>query len=174
MAPQRKLGERWPNGKLKQPSREQREYYQKRLDEQEKATVLSQPHRRGDTHQWRESVFGSWLLDNGLQNRGELYDAGIAYASLSKKISSIWGGPKIENVSGNGGDVPSELSLKWKQEKLSLESVAKRAGNHLGLVGIEQLTIDHTLTRVDRTLIILALNAMAIELGLIKPTTNGG
>jgi len=128
----KQAGERFPCGRLKRPARRER-------TEDETLFVLRQPHRRGERSQMAESELGRFCLERRLST--EVYDAALRYGQLRRKIASVWGGPRMERVEGNGGDVPIEVVLRWIEEAFAQEEAMVDAGGTMGKAGVSWLVV---------------------------------
>ena len=132
----RKLGHREPNGRLKRILEADRD---KRVQIAEMVTVLSQPHRQGDTHQYQESPLGRLVRRNGL--RTELYDAGIEYGGLVRQFYAAKGIPQPSSDGGGSGKgVSPEKALRLKEELERLERPMKRE-SIWGFSALRKLTV---------------------------------
>ncbi len=104
----RRNGVREQNGRLQRPTAAEREAARLRREAGERATVLAQPHRRGNTDQMCSSALGRHVLDCRL--RRELYDAGEEYASTTRRWRAAKGVPEpfIAGAKGNGAGASDE------------------------------------------------------------------
>lgn len=164
----RKDGERHPCGKLKKPVAKTIAEAQKAAEEVEKAVVLAQPHRRGEGSQMAESPLGRFCLQHKL--RRELFDAGEAYATLSRQWASVWGAPMPDRLGGNGGDVPMEQAVKWKELLIEWDRCMESAGGYIGRLSVISLAVDlgNVPIKINPEKAKSALFALAIHQGRIN------
>lgn len=118
----RKTGYRSPNGRLRQPTKAEREAAAKTKEQEAMQTVLAQPHRRGNTSQLCASALGRFCLRMKLQPA--LYEAGQEYAGLIRRWRSAKGvpDPEITGALGNGTGPTPEKVREWTAEILRIET----------------------------------------------------
>lgn len=85
--------QREKNGRLKRPTKAEREAARLAKLDPEKSTVLNQPHRKGDRDQRRESPLGRFVMDRRLKS--ELYDAGEEFATIIRTWRRLKGLPGV-------------------------------------------------------------------------------
>ena len=166
----RKAGHREPNGRLQRPTTNAAlNALADAARRREQAVVLNQPHRRGEESPFAESPLGRLCLRHKLKR--ELYDAGMFYGS----IVACWRGAKgipMPTDCGSGSataEGPSDLVVqRWQRQMLEIERAVVRHGTEALLV-LRTLVLDEAEVGVERTgFAILALQAAAVELGLIR------
>lgn len=117
----RKSGLRQPNGRLRQPSKTEREEFAKRMERVEMQTVLDQPHRRGKMDQGCECALGRLFLRNN-QLRRELKDSAEHYRDTRRRWQSAWGAPTLDCIEGGNGNGPSDrLVRQWAKDISEME-----------------------------------------------------
>jgi hypothetical protein len=130
----RKFGPREQNGRLKRILAAHRD-----RDIAEMVTVLSQPHRRGDTEQKLESPLGRLVLRNKLGS--ELYDAGVEYGGLVRHFHAAKGVPSIiSEGSGSGAGVSPEKAKKLGDELERIEPPLKKL-SYTGYSAVRMLCV---------------------------------
>jgi hypothetical protein len=163
--------QRHPGGKIKQPTKAEREAAEKAREQAEKATVLAQPHRRGDTDQRCESALGSFVIRNKL--RSELYDAGQAYADLVRRWRLVIGGVRIEGHKSLGADqheVTRELADKLTKRVDEADNVLRRCRAY---PWVRHIVVDYptkdirALPREAQPVITAGLFELAVHFGLL-------
>lgn len=165
----RKSGERYPSGKLKSNLEQMAEAEKDRAN-RERAIVLSQPHRRGDSSQLCENPLGRFILANDL--RHELYQAGQQYANLKHKWQTAVGAPmQDKGPGGSGADIPTELVRTWARQILECEREMVRYGNPSGCLSVVRMAVygDAFAPGADKRLAVRALMALAVHLGRLDP-----
>lgn len=167
--------ERYPCGKIKRSKTiEQIAEAEKKAQEFEMATVLAQPHRHGSRSQLSENAFGRFILAHKL--RRELYDAGIEYYALRRRLVNIWGGPRDGiKLDGNGSDMTTEQSLKWKRLIHEWDVAMESAGGFIGRLGVVDLTfaVGEPQTKIHPEKVIAALMALAVFQGRVDVNEKG-
>jgi hypothetical protein len=137
----RKFVEREPNGRAKRPTMEVlREMERKKLDE-EMATVLAQPHRRGNHDRMAESALGRFVAAHGLKE--VVYVAGGKYADLVAGWREAKGIPVEGRRSARGhgeGPTPEEVETWGKRIGAIRLSIATLT--HGGLLAMNTLVLD--------------------------------
>lgn len=134
----------------------------------ELAVVLAQPHRQGDTHQWRGSALGRFILAHKL--RPELYDVGEEYAALVRRLRAAKGVPMPEKPARAGmGLGPSDATVRgWERREEALRTVLMRLGTQVYL-NVRRLTVEDRDCKEEFVVEIIAgLCALGVELGTIK------
>ena len=163
----RKAGLRQPNGRLRRPSKAERENFAKRMEEVEMQTVLRQPHRNGDRDQNCECELGQFFKRNRHLRR-ELRDAAEHYRETKRRWRAAWGAPTLDRIEGGGGLGPSDKTVKaWGREIDEMERAADRAV-FAGLKQFQELVLEDIDPHpVHRFVIIAVMEAIAISLGLL-------
>jgi hypothetical protein len=163
----RKQGLRQPNGRLRKPSKADREAFAKRMEEVEMQTVLAQPHRLGDRDQQCECALGRFFKRNRHLRR-ELRDAAEHYRETKRRWRAAWGAPTVDRIETGGGEGPSDKTVKaWGREIDEMERAAARVAP-FAILPFQWLTLQNE----DRSLIfdpviIAVMEAVAISLGLL-------
>ncbi len=123
----RKTGYRSPNGRLRQPTKAEREAAAKSKEQEAMQTVLAQPHRLGNTSQLCASAVGRFCLRMRLQPA--LYEAANDYAGLIRRWRSAKGvpDPEITSALGSGVGPTPEKVREWTTEILRIESAMLRS-----------------------------------------------
>jgi hypothetical protein len=110
----RKSGERYPSGQIKPTVLEQIEEAERRAADQEKATVLAQPHRRGERSALAESALGRFVLGQRLSH--DCYVAGCGYAELVFRYYRAKGIPCPVRLNVGSGAGPADDTVeKWER-----------------------------------------------------------
>ena len=137
----RKEGKRSPNGRLKAPTKAEREAAALRKEQEAMQTVLAQPHRRGNVSQLCENALGRFCLRMKLQPA--LYSAGMEYAGLIRRWRSAKGvpDPEITGALGNGSGPTPEKVQEWTKEILNIERQMTRA-SHNWYLAMRSVCID--------------------------------
>ncbi len=164
----RKSGVREASGRLQRPSKEEREAARLRREAGERATVLAQPHRRGNYDQLCASALGRHVLDCGL--RRELYDAGEEYAETVRRWRAIKGVPVSLAAIGHGSgrDIADETVRRLCDRLNAMRQAVTRNGGAHGLVALDRVVLDHdTLPGAIGFRVTGALITLAVHLGLI-------
>lgn len=164
----RKFGAREPSGKLQRPTAAEREAARLRREAGERATVLAQPHRRGNYDQLCASALGRHVLDHGL--RRELYDAGEEYAETARRWRALKGVPVgLQAVgAGSGGEVADEAVIRLSKRLDEMRKAIVANGGIETLRTFERVALDHE--RVPGAIafrVTGALITLAEDLGLI-------
>lgn len=156
---------REPNGRHKRAIDLQNEDNARQAQEA-MATVLAQPHRKGNRDVMCESPLGRFVLKYALER--ELYEAGLLYASIRRMWISNWGGPIEERHNGNGGEIPEELARKWRDDSAEWFIAMKNAGGMDGAMSVQTLCDGYDI-RIDADTInaISALKALGKITGKI-------
>ncbi len=167
----KELRRRHANGKLVQPTKEQRAGFERQIEEAEMQTVLAQGHRRGNRDQLCESPLGRFFLQNTML-RKELREAGVEFASIKRRWRAAKGIPTDVRLGEGSGisDGPSDETVRAWGNKLDLveSSIKQRCPRALG--PLLQMVIDEREVRPDQTIAVMfALHATAIALGFIEP-----
>ena len=116
----RKQGKRTASGKLKQPTREEREAMERRREEESMQTVLNQPHRLGNRSQLCENALGRFCLRMKLLPA--LYTAGLEYAGLVRRWRVAKGIPVEEHTGGGSGAGPNARTVEgWSRKLIEIE-----------------------------------------------------
>lgn len=167
--------ERYPCGKIKRSKTiQQIAEAEKKVQEHEMATVLAQPHRQGSRSQLSENAFGRFILAHKL--RRELYDAGVEYYALRRRLVNIWGGPRDGiKLDGNGSDVTTEQASKWKHLIREWDVTMEGAGGYLGRLGVVALTfaVGEPQAKIYPEKVIAALMALAVFQGRVDVNEKG-
>lgn len=130
----RRVGQREPNGRLQRPSREEREAARLRREAGERATVLAQPHRRGNYDQLCASALGRFILNHRTDGRGlrrELFEAGEEYAGTVRRWRASKGIPEpfLNSARGSGTGPSDEAVERLEKRVTAMRSyVAKESG----------------------------------------------
>lgn len=164
----RKPGIREANGRLARPTVQQLKELERVSRLGEMATVLAQPHRMGNTHQWAGSALGRFVLAHKL--RGELFDVGEEYAALVRRLRAAKGVPVPEKLSSGGmGLGPSDATVRgWERKEEGLRTILMRIGTQ-AYIGVRKLVVEDRDTRPETApLIIAGLVALGVELGTVK------
>lgn len=164
----RKAGDRYPGGQLKQLVDADR-----RRREGEMATVLAQPHRKGNRSQLAESALGRFVESNKL--RSELYDAALRWAEARQKWVGAAGAPRLktaERVHGSGNDVDMQVLRKWRERDMEGRDAMRRAGGEDGLRAVVRLAADglDLAPHTPAAPVIDALLGLAVDVGLLPPS----
>ncbi len=164
----RKLVLREPNGRAQRPTAAEREAARLKREQGERATVLAQPHRRGNYDQLCSSALGRHVLDHRL--RRELYDAGEEYAATTRRWRAAKGVPEpfITGGRGNGSGTTDEAVERLESRldamrKYVMAESGERALSHLDRVALDDTTISGALG----FLVTGALLALAQHLGIV-------
>lgn len=173
MGRKRRGGVREPNGRLQRPSKEEREAARLRREAGERATVLAQPHRRGNYDQLCASPLGRHVLDAGL--RRELYDAGEEYAETVRRWRAIKGVPVgLQAVgAGTGGDIADETVRRLCARLQAMRQAVTSDGGPAALCALDRVALDHeTLPGAIGFRVTGALMTLAEHLGLVARNTH--
>ena len=163
----RKQGLRQPNGRLRRPSKADRESFARRMEEVEMQTVLAQPHRNGNRDQNCESALGRFFIRNKYL-RPELKTAAEHYRDTKRRWRAAWGAPTMDRIEGGSGDGPSDKTVRaWGREIEEMERAATNVAVR-GLGPFQHLTLQNIdiIPFYDRD-IVLVMQAVAIHLGLL-------
>lgn len=165
----RKVGERYPNGRIKTQSNLERMAEAERArSDVERATVLSQPHRRGEASQLAESAIGRFVLKNRI--RHECYEAAEIYASVKMKWLSAMGARiQYSGDPGTGADIPMELVHAWRDQTFGAESMMVRYASPDGCLSVTRMAVhrDEFAPGASRRSAIRALMALAVFFGKV-------
>lgn len=164
----RKSGVREQSGRLQRPSKEEREAARLRREAGERATVLAQPHRRGNLDQLCASALGRHVLDAGL--RRELYDAGEEYAETVRRWRALKGVPVGLSAigAGTGGEIADETVRRICDRLFRMRQAITRDGGANALIAIDRVALDHeALPGAVGFRVTGALITLAVHLGLI-------
>ena len=166
----RKSGLREPNGRLQRPTTlEALNALAAGERRKQQAVVLRQPHRRGEDSPLAESPLGRLCLRNKLKR--ELYEAGMNYGSIVACWRGAKGIPMTTDCGGGSAtaDGPTDLVVqRWQRQMLEIERAVMRHGTEALLV-MRTLVLDEAEAGIERDgLAIVALEAVAVELGLMK------
>lgn len=164
----RELITREPNGRPKRPTVQQLEELQRQRFDFEKAIVLSQPHRRGDSDQRRASPLGRFVLDNKL--RPELYDAGNEYAGLVRRLWAAKGVPSDQKgAAGSTGLGPSDATVRgWERREEALRTALMRLSSQTFL-NIRRITVEEREVKTEfYAEVVAGLMTLAVEMGRIR------
>ena len=122
--------QRYPCGKLKQPSKAEMEAAIKAREERDRQSVigvvLAQSHREGDLSQLRATSWGRFCLRNRLSR--ELFDAGERYASVYRQWAMLSSVHRVEgHVTGkrSGIEPTAETVARLKEEYEKANSIMK-------------------------------------------------
>jgi hypothetical protein len=162
----RKFAQREPNGRIARPTVDQLKELERVSRMGEMATVLAQPHRQGDTHHWRGSALGRFVLAHRL--RAELFDVGEEYAALVRRLRAAKGIPVPEKLSSGGmGLGPSDATVRgWERKEEGLRTILMRVGTQ-AYIGVRKLTVEDRDTKPETAALIIAgLVAIGEELGV--------
>ena len=167
----KELRRRHPNGKLVQPTNEQRAGFERQIEEAEMQTVLFQRHRRGNRDQLCESPLGRFFLENTML-RKELREAAVEFASIKRRWRAAKGIPTDirPGESSGTGNGPSDETVRAWGNKIDLveSSIKQRCPRALG--PFTQMVIDERDIRPDQAIaVVFALHAAAIALGVLDP-----
>jgi len=163
----RKPGLRQPNGRLRLPSKTEREDFAKRMERVEMATVLDQPHRRGNIDQGCESALGRFFLRHK-RLRVELKDAAEHYRETKRRWRAAWGAPTLERIEGGSGLGPSDATVKkWERDIMEMEHAMIRSSQY-GVGPFQWLVLESIDTTKDYDEVIIScMMALAAHLGRI-------
>jgi hypothetical protein len=164
----RKVGVREPNGRLQRPSKEEREAARLRREAGERATVLAQPHRRGNYDQLCASSLGRHVLDHRL--RRELYDAGEEYAETVRRWRAAKGVPVGLSAIGvgSGRDMADEAVKRLGIRLNAMRQAVTTDGGPQALIALDRVALDQeTLPGAIGFRVTGALITLATHLGLI-------
>lgn len=117
----RSFAAREPNGRPQRPSVERLKEIERGTRMAETATVLAQPHRRGDGDPWRVSALGRFC--QRMKLRRELYDAAVRYLNVRRWWGAAVGRPRgFENMTSKRGNGPSEETVRgWLREYMAID-----------------------------------------------------
>lgn len=164
----KELAAREPSGKLQRPSRAQLEAIERRKRDGEKAVVLAQPHRMGETSDLAGSAFGRFCLR--IKAKRALYDAGQDYAGLVRRWRAAKGVPMDVRLGvGGSGDGPSDATVKgWERTMVSLD-VAMLGCTREGYYAMRSLVLDdqEVVGGLDDA-VKTALFTMAVHSGFVR------
>jgi hypothetical protein len=166
----RKLGAaRFKGGKIKPPTLEQMIRAQQTAANAEKATVLAQPHRRGDADARLECALGRFVIAHRMDSG--CYTAGQHYAKLRRQWLAAMGAPLPDRLSGSGADIDMEVVRRWRADLNDMEDTMLRCGvAGLGwVVAIACDGIDMAIDHPASAMTVAALHALAIVTGDVKP-----
>lgn len=156
------------NGRPQRPSLAQIEAADKRARLVETAQAAGQPHRVG----WPNprdpklaSALGRFSIRHKL--RDELYDAGIAYADLTRRWRAAWGVPDPTHSDSLGGGLgPSEATVaRWWKDIEAIENALRRKSPTHYLAARHLCIDDGDLPDDARAVAIEALMVLAEETG---------
>jgi hypothetical protein len=168
-------GHRGANGNIKPPSAAERRRSQRQLEDNEKAVVLAQPHRRGDLSQNRESPLGrlaaKWKL------RSEIIDAGFQYGR-KVRLWQVNHGVQIEvhapSAGHSGAEIDAATMRRWNAEIIRIDKALKE----ISLVGFNAVRM---LTAAEREIApgveeaaVACLTELAIQLSMLRRVTPRG
>lgn len=162
----RKLGIRQPNGRLRAPSKAEREANERKLYEVEMLVVRSQPHRRGSIDPRCESALGRFSMNNPKLRR-ELFDAADDYAGLKRRWRAAKGAPStLRLVSPGTGEGPSDATVRaWERQIAEIEQAAAKE-SPFGFAPMLGLILDDRDVLPGQTIaVIYALDAVAVATG---------
>lgn len=153
----RKPGKRERNGRLKRET----------VSHGDKAVVLAQPHRLGDTDQRCESPLGRFCIRYKLNH--DLLKAGRDYADIVRRWRAAKGIPTNEDLGGRGGgEGPSDETVKrWGLKRMKCDQAMALANRDGWMTVLSMLDPAHDFDPgADRAPgAILALEALARYLG---------
>lgn len=161
----RKPGPRHPGGQLKRLLDAERA-----ASNVQKATVLAQPHRRGEESQLAGSALGRFVLRHRL--RLEYFDAGESWASTKRKWLSARGAPLPDHPGGGtGGDVPIDVYDAWRDADRDAERAMVAAAGDLGRDAVRALAFDaiDLPASLPPQKAVQALAALAVHFGYLPP-----
>ena len=164
----REFGAREPSGKLQRPTAAEREAARLRREAGERATVLAQPHRRGNQDQLCASALGRHCLDHRL--RRELFDAGEEYAETARRWRALKGVPVgLQAIgAGSGTEIADEAVKRLCARLESMRTAVTANGGVETLRALDRVALDHeTLPGAIGFRVTGALITLAEELGLI-------
>lgn len=157
----RKPGRREKNGRIKRPSPDT-------VRQGDRALVLSQPHRLGDSDQRCASPFGRFCIRYKLCT--EILKAGETYAATVRRWRAAKGIPTNESLGGGkGGDGPSDKTvIKWGLERMRCDQAMASASRDGWLTVLSMLDPAHDFDPgADQGhAAIVALMALADEMGI--------
>ncbi|MFN7610398.1 MAG: hypothetical protein ACK5QX_05595 [bacterium] len=136
------------NGRRKRPTtKADIEAAQRAAEERQKATVLAQPHRRGNTDQkcvWPLGQFailckarGNW--DEALYHAGNEYSALVRRWRLAKGIPD----PSAGKARGTGKDTDPDVIVRLEAQWRDAESYVKTMGGMREYAAVRTLCADH-------------------------------
>jgi hypothetical protein len=163
----RKPGLRQPNGRLRLPSKADREGFAKRMEEIEMRTVLDQPHRLGSRDQNCEDALGRFFRRNR-KLRSELKDASEHYRETKRRWRAAWGAPIIDRIEGGGGLGPLDATVrKWERNIMEMEHAMIHSSRY-GIGPFRWLCLENIDTTKDYDEVIIScMMALATHLGRI-------
>lgn len=123
----RKPGLRKPNGRLRAPSKAERETHERRAYEAEMLVARSQPHRNGSIDPRCESAIGRLSMRNPRLRR-ELFDAADEYEGIKRRWRAAKGIPYELRLGEHGtGDGPSDATVNgWTKQIAEIEQAVAR------------------------------------------------
>lgn len=128
--------------------------------------VLSQPHRRGDSSELRESALGRFVLD--YECGRECYEAGLDYFRLVykwRRAKGIQNLVYLDEVVGVGdGDLDGESVEQWFARIKECEFALRRAGMS-GFRAANAMILEDAPPSVSIHPVKRALLSLAIEMG---------
>ncbi len=169
----RKIGPREPSGKVQRPTAAEREAARLRREAGERATVLAQPHRRGNYDQLCATALGRHVLDHGLLR--ELYDAGEEYAQTTHRWRALKGVPVgLQAVGiGSGAEIADEAVKRLSKRLDDMRKAVVANGGAETLRALDRVVLDHEwLPGAIAFRVTSALITLAEELGLISRNAN--
>ncbi len=165
----RKTGQREPNGRLQRPSKEEREAARLCREAGERATVLAQPHRRGNYDQLCASALGRFVLNHKM--RRELFEAGEEYAGTVRRWRAAKGIPEpfLNSARGNGVGPSDEAVERLEQRVTAMRSCVARESGVQALKWLDVVVLDDAeIPGAVGCHAVGSLTALAEHLGMIK------
>lgn len=164
----RREGQREPNGRVQRPTAAEREAARLRREAGERATVLAQPHRRGNYDQLCVSPLGRHVLNSGL--RRELYDAGEEYAETVRRWRALKGVPvSLQAIgAGSGREIADETVRRLCARLEAMRAAIVTNGGLQTLSALDRVALDQdTVPAPIAFRVTGALITLAEHLGLI-------
>lgn len=130
----RKAGERGAGGKLKKPTLDQIKEADAAKRRENKLFVANQPHRRDLPEPFSDraaSALGRFCMIYRVGD--ELYQAGIAYADLTRRWRGAWGCPDpnhSESIGSGLGPSDATVAAWWRQIKGIEKALRARSMTH--------------------------------------------
>ncbi len=159
---------REPNGRPQRPSAAERQAARLKREQGERATVLAQPHRRGNQDQLCASPLGRHVLDCRL--RRELYDAGEEYTETTRRWRAAKGVPVglIVVGAGSGRELSDEVVLRLQSRLNAMRKAVIDGAGESALSALDRVALDHeTIPGAVGFRVTAALLILAEYLGLV-------
>lgn len=125
---------------MQRPTAQEREAARKRSLQLEQLTVLRQPHRRGEIHQFAESPLGRLVLR--LKLHDSIYDAGLEYGTLVRRYYAAAGIPQVIRGAAPGpttGGVDPKIAVETRRRLFQIERPLRRMP---GFAAMRVLTVN--------------------------------